>query len=84
MTLWGADMDVWCRVRGGWPEDAIAHTIEAIGEGENAHTIISGNIPTGLRKSGKPHFKGAPRRAYQAIFTIAEYRAFFAAKQATP
>ncbi len=78
LTCCGKKLDDLARNVGGWPEDAVVHTLEVLNGGGGAtdpQVLLEGAIPTG-EKGGLATFKGTVRDvAFKAVVRLSEYRA---------
>jgi hypothetical protein len=77
-TLFGHRLDEIVRERGGWKVDAVAHTVEVLGKGEDPQILVQGEIPSGFRKDGSPQFPRKKAKVFKAVILLSEYRAAIA------
>lgn len=72
-TILGDVLDHAARSSGGWPSEAVVYRLEAVAD---THVLITGAVPVGHKKDGRPKFdrKG---REYKAVITNAEYQALW-------
>ena len=64
--------------RGEWPDDAKVFLIEAIGTDKNPQVLLTGSVPVGVKKNGRPDFgrKGSQPQ-YKIAVSLADYRGCF-------
>jgi hypothetical protein len=73
-SLLGEKMDALCRERGGWPETAMPYAIEVIGSGADPQVMLTGEVPVGTKRDGRPKF-GSMQPKFRAVVALSEYRA---------
>ena len=82
-TCFGSRLDAIARDVGGWPDEAIVHTIEVIGTGENPQVLLTGSTPSGERPDGRPKFELASPK-HKSVVRLAENRTAIAEPATLP
>jgi hypothetical protein len=75
-SLFGEGLDCLARERGAWPNDAMVFMVEVIGVGDNPQVLVSGGVPIGTHKNGRPKFDHRGK-TYKAAVLLSEYRETF-------
>lgn len=71
-TLLGEAFDDLARKSGGWPSDAICYALEAINDNQ---IMMTGEIPVGHRKDGRPKFAKTKATVFCAVVSNEQYQA---------
>jgi hypothetical protein len=73
-SLFGEDLDKIVRQRGGWPEAALPYAVEVIGQGDDPMILVTGAVPIGTKRNGRPKFAGGKKDELRAGILLSEYR----------
>lgn len=71
LTGFGAPIDALARTKGGWPDDVVVYAIEVVNDQQ---LLMSGGVPDGARKDGRPKWP-KKMREYRVVVADGEYRA---------
>jgi hypothetical protein len=79
MSFLGEKFDIYARQAGGWPDGTVVTHVEVIGGGDDPMVLLTGQVPIGVKRNGKPKF-GTRRQSgnHKAGIPLAKYRELLA------